>query len=206
MDIIYTLLMTIGAVSFAISGALTALQKRFDVFGVLIIAFATATGGGTIRDILIGNRVFWLIDPTYIYLIILGTIISILFRRKLNYLRNTLLFFDTIGLGLFTVLGTQIGLNFELSGAASVALGTITGAFGGVLRDVLVNDIPVIFRKEVYATISILGGSLYILLKKLDINELTTHLVPVFLIIILRFIVIHFKIALPSLYRKSKSN
>lgn len=198
--------MTIGAVSFAISGALTALQKRFDVFGVLIIAFATATGGGTIRDILIGNRVFWLIDPTYIYLIILGTIISILFRRKLNYLRNTLLFFDTIGLGLFTVLGTQIGLNFELSGAASVALGTITGAFGGVLRDVLVNDIPVIFRKEVYATISILGGSLYILLKKLDINELTTHLVPVFLIIILRFIVIHFKIALPSLYRKSKSN
>lgn len=198
----YNLIIIIGVFSFAISGALTAMQKRFDIFGVIIIAFATAVGGGTTRDILTGKEVFWLSDSTISYIIISGSIFAIIFRRKLNYLRTTLLFFDTIGLGLFTIIGAQIGLAMEYSDLSCVVLGTITGSFGGVLRDVLVNDIPVIFKKEIYATISIAGASIFLLLRHFEIPELVTQLIPIFFIIILRFIVIRFKISLPSIYRR----
>lgn len=197
----------IGSIAFAISGALTAMAKKLDPFGVFIIAFATAVGGGTVRDVLIGKPVFWLVDPIYIYFIMAGTLLAILFRTKLNYLRTTLLFFDTIGLALYTIIGVQIGLAADLDNLSCIALGTLTGAFGGVVRDILINDVPVIFRKEIYATVSILGGSIYLLLLYLtNLPNLYKQLIPSLLIIGIRFLVIYYKISLPSIYRNKKTD
>jgi uncharacterized membrane protein YeiH len=194
-----------GSFAFAISGALTAMSKRFDAFGVFIIAFATAVGGGSLRDVIVNrNAVFWLNQPEYMYFIIGGTIFAILLRKKLAYLRKTLLLFDTIGLGLYTIIGVEIGIQNELSGISCVALGTITGAFGGVLRDILVNDIPLIFRKEVYATISILGGTIYFIMHQFFPFSLYLQLIPIGIIIALRLIVVYFKISFPAIAYNEK--
>src|SRR5471030_2413599 len=154
-----------GTIAFAISGAFSAMQKRLDVFGVLIMGFVTAIGGGTIRDVLIGDTpVNWMRDYK-LPLIILGTVIgTILFKKYIKGLRITLFLFDALGLGLFTIIGIQKGISAGLNPGVCVALGTITGCFGGVIRDILLNNIPLIFQKEIYATACIIGGTLYILL------------------------------------------
>lgn len=190
-----------GTFAFAISGALTAMSKKFDPFGVFIIAFATAVGGGTVRDVLISaDAVFWLVKPVFVYIIIAGAVFAMVFRKWLAYLRKTLLLFDTLGLALYTIIGVQIGIQHELSGISCVALGTVTGAFGGVLRDILVNDVPVIFKKEVYATISIAGGTLYLILTHTNLPGLWLQLIPIFLIISLRLVVVYFEISFPAIY------
>lgn len=191
-----------GVFAFAISGALTAMEKKLDLFGVFIIAFATSVGGGSLRDVIIANRsVFWLVEPIYTYVIIGGTIFSILLRRKLGYLRSTLSLFDTIGLALYTIIGVQIGIENELSGVSCIALGTITGAFGGVIRDILVNDVPLIFQKEIYATVSILGGTYYFFMNHFGYSGIWIELSASAIIILLRSLVVKFNIALPSIYR-----
>jgi len=152
--------------------------------------------------VLIGKPVFWLVDPIYIYVIIAGTIIAIIFKSKLNYLRKTLLLFDTVGLGLYTVIGVEIGLAADLQYVSCVALGTLTGAFGGVVRDILVNEVPVIFKKEIYATVSILGGSIYILLSLLELPPIYQQFIPAGIIIGIRLLIINFKISLPNIYKK----
>ncbi len=191
-----------GVFAFAISGALTAMEKRLDVFGVFIIAFATAVGGGSLRDVIIADRsVFWLVEPIYTYIIVGSTLIAILFRSKLGHLRKTLSLFDTIGLALYTIIGVQIGIASELSGISCIALGTITGAFGGVIRDILVNDVPLIFKKEIYATVSILGGSIYYLLYQAGYQNIWTELLSIAIIISLRLVVVRFKLQLPDIYR-----
>lgn len=203
MEQILDIITTVGVAAFAISGALTAMEKKLDVFGVFIIAFATAVGGGSLRDVIIANRsVFWLVEPIYVYFIIGGTAFAILFRKYLGYLRITLSLFDTIGLALYTIIGVSVGIQNELAGISCIALGTITGAFGGVIRDILVNDVPLIFRKEIYATISILGGSLYYGLNYFGMDGLWVQLVSIITIIVLRSVVVRFKITLPSIYAK----
>lgn len=205
MELIINYISIIGVFAFAISGAITAMNKRFDPFGVLIIAFASAVGGGTIRDILITERsVFWLNESIYIYFILAGTIFAIIFKSRLNALQKPLLFFDAIGLGLFTIAGVQIGLDYNISAINCIILGTITGAFGGVLRDILVNEVPVIFMQEIYATVSILGGVMYLILYQIGVDNLFLQIVPILSIIILRLLVIRYNISLPSIYRKEK--
>ena len=157
----------LGTTAFAISGVLVDFNKRMDLFGILIIAFVTAVGGGTLRDLLLGEvPVSWMTDITYSYVIIGSAIFAILLRNKINYLRTSLFLFDTIGIGLYTVIGIEKGINAELHPLICIALGTITASFGGVIRDILCNEIPVIFRKEIYATTCILGGVVYFLLVK----------------------------------------
>ncbi len=203
MEQILDIITTVGVAAFAISGALTAMEKKLDVFGVFIIAFATAVGGGSLRDVIIANRsVFWLVEPIYVYFIIGGTAFAILFRKYLGYLRVTLSLFDTIGLALYTIIGVSVGIQNELTGISCIALGTITGAFGGVIRDILVNDVPLIFKKEIYATISIIGGSLYYGLNYFGFEGLWVHLTSIITIIVLRSVVVRFKITLPSIYAK----
>lgn len=187
----------------AISGALIAMRKRFDPFGVFIIAFVTAVGGGSLRDILInGKSVFWIEQTVYLYYVIAGTVFAILFKSKLNHISKPLLFFDAIGLGLYTIIGVQIGIEFEVGIVNCIILGTITGSFGGVIRDILVNEVPVIFMKEVYATVSILGSVLYLILDKLNVINPILQIIPILFIIVARLLVIYYKISLPSLYRK----
>lgn len=194
----------IGTFAFAISGAMTAMRKRFDPFGVIIIGFVTAVGGGTVRDILIKDaEVFWLTEPAYVYSIVAGSIFAMTFSRKMQSFTKSLLLFDTIGLGLYTIVGLEIGLHNGLSFMICVILGTITGSFGGIIRDILVNEIPVIFHKEIYATVSIVGGLFYFLLKTLDVPDPMLQIIPVIFIIICRLLVIKFKISYPQLYRNS---
>ncbi|WP_223034129.1 trimeric intracellular cation channel family protein [Hanstruepera marina] len=193
----------LGTIAFAISGVLVALSKKMDPFGILIIAFVTAVGGGTLRDILIGETpVSWMQNLTYTYVIIVSAIFTVIFRSKIDYLRRSLFLFDTIGIGLYTVVGIEIGISAGLSPVICIALGTISACFGGVIRDILCNEIPVIFRKEIYATACILGGVTYFLVRKLPIDNGLVFLIAGAVVITVRLLAVRFKISLPSLYKE----
>lgn len=199
----FQLLDIIGTLFFAISGVLTGLNKKLDAFGVFIIAFVTALGGGTLRDILIGKTpVGWMIDTQYIYIVLFGVLISVLFRKKLDQLRVSLFLFDTIGLGIFTIIGIEKGISKELDPMICIALGTMTASFGGVIRDILCNEIPVLFRKEIYATICIAGGCLYFFLKQFHLNQDLLYLLTSSFIITLRLLAVYYKWSLPQLYKE----
>lgn len=205
MNEIVTLLDIVGVFVYAISGGLMASSKRLDPFGVFIIAFVTSLGGGTLRDTLIGRSpVFWMVDPVYVYIIIAGAVTSVIFRHKMEKLRKTLSLFDTIGLGIFTVIGIEVGIAEELNPIITLSLGVITGSFGGVIRDILVNEIPVIFKKEIYATASILGGMFYMGGDYFELDKIWNQTISVIVIIILRLIVVKYKLALPSFYNDSE--
>lgn len=191
----------LGTIAFAISGVLIAMNKKMDLFGILIIAFVTAVGGGTLRDILIGlTPVSWMLDITYTYVILLSSIFAIIFRSKINYLRTSLFLFDTIGIGLYTLVGIEKGVHAGLHPIKCIALGTMTASFGGVIRDILCNEIPVIFRKEIYATACILGGITYFLLIKLPIDNNLVFMISGIVVIAVRLIAVKFKIGLPTIY------
>ena len=193
----------LGTIAFAISGVLVAMEKKLDVFGVFIIAFVTAVGGGTLRDLLIGNTpVVWMRDMVYVITIIITVILAILFRNQLKYFRTSLFLFDTIGIGLYTLVGIEKGLNAGMLPVMCVALGTMTASFGGVIRDILCNEIPVIFRKEIYATACIIGGAGYFLFRKLPFPDEYAYLAAILLIIGIRIVAVRFKIALPTIYRR----
>ncbi|MGB5418840.1 trimeric intracellular cation channel family protein [Algibacter sp.] len=199
----YYIIDILGLISFAISGALVAFNKRMDVFGVLIIAFVTSVGGGTLTDLLIGNTpVGWMKNIIYVYIILGSAVFAIIFRSKINYLRTSLFLFDTIGIGLYTLLGIEKGLNANLHPLICIALGTMTASFGGVIRDILCNEIPIIFRKEVYATACILGGITFFALRKFNVPESIILIVSGAVVIVVRLLAVKFKIALPNIYSK----
>lgn len=194
----------LGTIAFAISGVSVAMNKKMDVFGLLIIAFVTSVGGGTVRDVLIGQTpVAWMTNMTYVYAILGATVFTIIFQSKINYLRMSLFLFDTIGIGLYTVVGVEKGLNAGLHPIICIALGTMTACFGGVIRDILCNEIPVIFRKEIYATACITGGVVYFVLRKLPIDNNLIFIIAGAVVITIRLIAVKFKISLPSVYKKS---
>lgn len=190
----FHLIDVIGAMAFAMSGALTAMSKKLDPFGVFMIAFVTAVGGGTLRDVMIGRTpVGWMRDMTYVYAIILGFVLTIIFRKRLDKLRTSLALFDTIGLGVYTLIGIQKGIEFHLHPVICVALGTITACFGGVIRDILCTEIPVIFRKEIYATICIVGGILFFVLRKLNFDNDNLDIITALVIIAIRLMAVKYK-------------
>ena len=134
----FQILDILGTIAFSISGALIAMNKRMDPFGVLIIAFVTATGGGTLRDVMIGiEPVSWMKNMTFVYVIIASATFAVIFRKRINYLRKSLFLFDTIGIALYTIVGVEIGIVAGLHPLICIALGTMTACFGGVLRDIL---------------------------------------------------------------------
>ncbi|UWX53986.1 trimeric intracellular cation channel family protein [Maribacter litopenaei] len=200
---LYSLIDILGTIAFAISGVLVAMDKRLDVFGVFIIAFVTAVGGGTLRDVLIGNTpVGWMTQPNYTVIIIITVILSILFAGRLKHFRKSLFLFDTIGIGLYTMIGIQKGLDAGLMPIMCIALGIMTACFGGVIRDILCNEIPVIFRREIYATVCILGGGVYFLMLQFPVNRDIPYITGIICIIVLRLLAVKFKIALPGIYPK----
>lgn len=197
----------LGTIAFAISGVLVAMEKKLDLFGVFIIAFVTAVGGGTIRDLLIGHTpVVWMENAVYMATIFGAVVFAVLLQHQLTYLRTSLFLFDTIGIGLYTMVGIEKGLGAGLMPVMCVALGTLTASFGGVLRDILCNEIPVIFRKEIYATACILGGSGYFLLRRLPISDEYAYLAAIVLVIGIRLLAVRFKISLPNIYRPSSGS
>lgn len=195
----------LGTIAFAISGVLTALKKRMDLFGILIIAFVTAVGGGTLRDVLIDAPITWMRDLTFVYVIGVTAILAIIFRKKLNYFRRSLFLFDTIGIALYTIVGVEKGIAVDLPPVICVALGTMTACFGGVIRDILCNEIPIIFRKEIYATACIMGGIAYFLLQKTPLTSDAIVIISGSIVIIIRLLAVKFKISLPSVYSSEES-
>jgi len=192
----------LGTIAFAISGVLVAMNKKMDLFGILIIAFVTAVGGGTLRDILIGQTpVGWMKDMTFTYVILGSAVFAVIVRNKINYLRTSLFLFDTIGIGLYTIIGVEKGLSADLHPIICIALGTMSACFGGVIRDILCNEIPVIFRKEIYATACILGGLSYFLIRKLPLESDFVFMISGAIVIIVRLLAVKFKIALPNIYK-----
>lgn len=190
----------LGTIAFAFSGALAGFNKKMDAFGIFVIAFVTAMGGGMLRDILIGNTpVVWMKDLTYLLVIGIGATVAIIFRKNLMYLRKSLFLFDTIGLGIFTIIGIEKGIEAELHPIVCITLGTMTACFGGVVRDILCNNIPVIFRKEIYATICILGGLVFFLLKEINLTDDLIYLFTSCLIIAVRLLVVVKKWRLPKI-------
>lgn len=188
----------LGTVAFAISGSFAAMQKRLDPFGVLIIAFVTSIGGGTVRDLLLGDTpVAWMRDVNYCLLILLTSIATIFFKTYIKKFKITLFLFDSLGLGLFTMLGIQKGIDFGLSPGICIALGTITGCFGGIIRDTLLNTIPLIFKREIYATACILGGILYYTLLYFNLKDDIAQIIVMAFIFALRIVVVRYKLTLP---------
>jgi len=181
----------LGTVAFAISGTLAAIDKKLDFFGILIIAFVTSVGGGTLRDLLIGRTpVGWMTDLTYIYIIIISAIVGIIFRKKMGHLSKTLFLFDSIGLGVFTITGAEIGLQFGLHPIICIMLATMTGSFGGLIRDILCNEIPVILRKEIYASACILGAFVFLLLEKINMQQDFQYILTSSVVIIIRILAV----------------
>ena len=154
----------LGTLAFAISGIRLAAGKGFDWFGAYVVGFVTAVGGGTIRDILLDIKPFWLIQPSYLIITGLGLLFTIIFRRQVVRLNHSLFFFDAIGLGLFVVVGVAKSYAAEFPWWVAVIMGTITGSFGGLLRDVLINETPLIFRTDFYASACVLGSVIYVLM------------------------------------------
>ena len=192
----------LGTIAFAISGVLVAMNKRMDPFGVLIIAFVTAVGGGTLRDIMVGvEPVSWMRNMTFVYVILGSVVFAVLLKKRISYLRKSLFLFDTIGIGLYTVVGIETGLVAGLHPIICIALGTMTACFGGVLRDILCNEIPVIFRKEIYATACILGGFTYFILRQFLEDRNYLFIIAGLIVILVRLLAVKYKISLPSLYK-----
>lgn len=193
----------LGTIAFAMSGAFAAIEKRFDPFGVIIIAFVTAVGGGTIRDWLIGVPVAWMSDLTICSVIIITAFIAMIFHSIEKNFGRTLFIFDSLGLGLFTIIGVQKGMQADFHPMMCIILGTITGCFGGVIRDTLLNRIPLIFRKEIYATACIIGGGLSIILIKYTSLSFTfTQIATILLIVVIRTLAVKYHWQIPKFYLK----
>ena len=191
---------------FAFSGAVSAIQKRLDVFGVLIITFVTAIGGGTIRDMLIGSLpVGWLLDFDLIGTIFISYLISLFFHKYIHAYSKIIFWMDTIGLAVFTLVAITKGLQFHLHPVVCIALGTVTGCFGGILRDVLINEIPYVFRKDIYASASIAGGIVYFVSAKISHDHHISGLIGGAVIVFIRVGAKYKNWRLPLIYTKENT-
>lgn len=181
----------IGTFFFAMSGTLAATSKRMDWFGAMFIGFVTAVGGGTVRDLLMGiTPVSWIQTMTYTYCILAAVIIALFFRRHVMQWRKTMFLFDTIGIGVFTIIGLEKALNADILPALSVMMGLSTAVVGGVLRDTLCNDIPLIFKKEIYATACLAGAIIFLIMRRMGVPSEVSQSVTIGVIITIRLIAI----------------
>lgn len=193
----------LGTFSFAVSGAFMAMEKKLDPFGVFILAFVTAIGGGTLRDILTGQLpVGWLRNESVTLTITAGALLALFFEARLKKFTTTLFLFDALGLGLFTIIGIEKAIDLHFSVGICIALGTVTASFGGVLRDVLLNHVPLIFRKEIYAMASVAGGIVYFILRYLNADADISQVICILLIFSVRLLAVKYQLGLPNFYSK----
>lgn len=189
----------VGTFAFAISGIRLASAKQFDWFGAYVVGVATAVGGGTFRDMMLGVTPFWMTDPIYLICSGLALLWVILFSKYLIHLNNTFFVFDAIGLALFTVVGIQKTLDCNYPLWVAIIMGTMTGAAGGVIRDVFINEIPLIFRKEIYAMACVIGGVVFGICNFLELNILVTHTLCGVSVFFARIMAVKYQICLPIL-------
>lgn len=195
----------IGTFAFAISGIRHAASKGFDWFGAYVVGLVTAVGGGTLRDIMIGLPPFWLSQPSYLIVTALALAFTIVFRRQVVRANHSLFFFDSVGLGLFVVVGMAKTLGAGFPWWAAIIMGTVTGSFGGLIRDILINEVPLIFRKDVYATACIFGGLVYVFLMTFtDLSISWVQFVSASSVLVLRFLSVIFSLNIPSFSPQSE--
>ena len=189
----------LGTFAFAISGIRLASAKKFDWFGALVVGLVTATGGGTLRDLLLGLTPFWLTNSIYLWCTFLALIFVIFFRKHLVRLNNTFFWFDSIGLGLFTVVGAQKAMALGYDPWVIIIMGTMTGVVGGIIRDILINEIPIIFSQELYAMACIIGASMFCLLTYFGFSDVIVQVSTAILIFVIRILATKYKWQLPTL-------
>ena len=188
-----------GTFAFAVSGALAAAEKKFDLFGGLFLGFVTAIGGGTFRDMMLGNTpVTWLHDMRIFYAIVLAVILTFLFRPTILKFPKALFLFDTIGISVFTIIGLQKGLQAEIHIPIAIMMGITTAVVGGIIRDVLCNEIPLIFHKEIYATACLVGGVVFVFMLLLQVPEEITVFCAAFVIFTMRTLSVYYNWTLPK--------
>ena len=194
----------IGTFVFGISGVLVGLERKMDVFGMFILAFVTGVGGGTVRDVLIRTTtldpvpVFWMKNLMYVLMIVASVVITLPFKKKfVGHWSYWLMVFDTIGLGVFTIIGLEKTLRFELSPVIAILLGAMTGSFGGVIRDILANKLPAVCHKEIYATACVAGGIVYFLIDGL-MGHNTVVFITILVVIAVRLLSVKYKWELPK--------
>lgn len=193
----------LGTVVFAISGALAVESKNQDWMGASFLAFITAIGGGTLRDLLLNSHpLVWMNDLNIMLSILVGILIAYFFQSKLFKLRKTLFLFDTLGIALFTIVGTEKALSFGVIPVVAAILGMFTAVFGGVLRDTLTNEIPVLFKRGVYAGACLIGAATYLLLEALNVDRIIAFSVSFVAILALRISSVRYDWAIPTFFRK----
>ena len=189
----------LGTFAFAISGIRHAAAKNFDWFGGYVCGIAVATGGGTIRDVMLGTTPFWMTSPFYMLCTALALLFVVTFAKHIEPLKNAWFVFDTLGLALFTIAGIQKSIIMGQPYWVAIIMGCITGAAGGVIRDVLLNNEPVIFRKEIYAMASLMGGLAYWITMYLDNSIELSVIVSFSITCLIRFLAVRYHLSLPKL-------
>lgn len=205
MDFI-TLIDYLGTFAFAISGIRLAARNKFDLFGAYVVGFVTAVGGGTLRDLMIGVTPFWMRQPSYVIITGIALLIVIILKKWIVRFDNTIFTFDAVGLGLFTVVGFERTLMAGFPMWVCIIMGSVTGAAGGMLRDVLINEVPLIFRKDIYALACVGGGVVYWLMHISGIDPNITGIVAAVSVILIRVLCVLFNISLPSLSPESDND
>ncbi|MEJ6079594.1 trimeric intracellular cation channel family protein [Vibrio sp. 1-Bac 57] len=189
----------IGVITCAISGVLVATRLRMDPFGITVLAGVTGIGGGTLRDMMMGaTPVFWIVDNTYIYVIVVTAILSLIWLQRIHRFPAYLLpIFDAFGLAIFTIIGAQKALMLGFSGPVAIVMGCITGVVGGMIRDILSGQIPFVLQKEIYATASMLGATLYVLCDYIELGPIFSMAVAMLGTLSLRLCAIYYHLSLP---------
>ena len=189
----------LGTFAFAISGIRHAAEKTFDWFGGYVCGIAVAIGGGTIRDVMLGTTPFWMTSPFYMLCTALALVVVVVFSRWIERLKNAWFVFDTLGLALFTIAGIQKSVAFGQPYWVAIIMGCITGAAGGVIRDIMLVREPVIFHKEIYAMASVMGGLAYWLTIQLDNSVELSAIISFAVTCVIRFLAVRYHLSLPKL-------
>jgi uncharacterized membrane protein YeiH len=196
-----------GVLVFAVSGVLTAGRKKMDVFGVFVIAAVTAIGGGTLRDVMIDRYpIFWFRNTTYIAIIAVAVVVTMIYTRLHNPPQKTLLIADAIGLATFTVSGAQIAEHMGLSSVIVIFIATTTAVAGGILRDVLCSEIPLVFQQDVYVVTVITGACVYVILRNLGGSDALIAILTMSTVILFRLVAIFFHLHLPRYHIEEPSS
>lgn len=201
-----TLLDYVGTFAFAISGIRLASAKHFDLFGAFIVGMATACGGGTIRDVFLGQSPFWMTQWVYLLITAVALGVYVVSHKFVNRIAKTLFTFDTVGLALFTVVGFQKTLDAGFPTYAANIMGMMTGAAGGVIRDVLIGEVPLIFRRDIYALACAAGGLIYTLALMLGMAAVTAQIACAVAVVAIRFAAVLYHWQLPVLGENTYNN
>ena len=189
-----------GVIFYGISGALAADEKSGkDWFGVTFTAFITSLGGGTIRDVLLGSYpIMWIKDVNIVYAVATGIILAAIFYDFFLKLRKTFMLFDTLGIALFTIVGVEKALGLGASPVVAISMGMFTAIMGGVIRDMMINELPIVFRKEIYASACLAGAVLYVLLDQIGITRTPNFFISGSLIITIRLLALRYNLSIPK--------